>query len=342
MNLLVTGTAGFIGSAFVRLLLGQSQKGSAQAQEIYPGMGEGVKKIVSLDVLSYSGCKDNLAPIASDPRHVFVEGDICDSALVETLIRDHSIDWIVNFAAESHVDRSIKSSEPFAQTNVVGTLRLLDLATRHGLKFLQVSTDEVYGSLGERGSFTESTPLAPNSPYSASKAAADCFVRAFVETHKLHAVVTRCSNNYGPYQFPEKFLPVAITACLQGRAIPVYGSGQNVRDWLHVEDHCWGLWLAMTRGRAGEVYNIGGFGETPNLTMAQNICKAFGVSPEEGIRFVEDRKGHDWRYSIDPSKIVQELGWKPQWSLDEGLRHTIEWYKNNSEWWLPKSVSAAG
>jgi dTDP-glucose 4,6-dehydratase len=334
MNLLVTGTAGFIGSAFARMVLGKSERGPTS--EFFTGMGDGVQKLVSLDLLTYAGCKSNLDPIAKDPRHVFVQGDICDSKLVEALIKEHKIDWILNFAAESHVDRSIQSSEPFAQTNVLGTVRLLDLAKKHELKFLQVSTDEVYGTLGDEGSFTEETPLAPNSPYSASKAAADCFVRAYVETHKLHAVITRCSNNYGPYQFPEKFLPVAITACMNKKPIPVYGEGKNVRDWLHVEDHCWGIWLAMLKGKSGEVYNIGGFGETQNIVMAHKICEAFGIKPSEGIRFVEDRKGHDWRYSMNPKKIVRELGWKPAWSLDEGLKHTIEWYKKNTAWWQPK------
>jgi len=334
MNLLVTGTAGFIGSAFARMVLGKTERGATS--EFFPEMGEGVKKLVSLDLLTYAGCKDNLNPIENDPRHIFVKGDICDSSLVESLIKEHKIDWILNFAAESHVDRSIESSEPFAFTNVIGTVKLLDLAKKYNLKFLQVSTDEVYGTLGDVGSFTEETPLAPNSPYSASKTAADCFVRSYVETHKLHCVITRCSNNYGPYQFPEKFLPVAITACMNKKQIPVYGEGKNVRDWLHVEDHCYGIWLAMLKGKSGEVYNIGGFGETQNIDMAHKICEAFALKPSEGIRFVEDRKGHDWRYSMDPAKIVRDLGWQPKWSLDEGLKHTIEWYKKNRVWWEPK------
>jgi dTDP-glucose 4,6-dehydratase len=336
MNLLVTGSAGFIGSAFVRMCLGRSLRGATA--EHFQGMGQGVDKIVSLDLLTYAGCKENLDPISGDPRHLFVKGDIGDAALVERLVQEHRIDWILNFAAESHVDRSIEGSEPFAQTNVIGTLRLLQVAHKHGLRFLQVSTDEVYGTLGDEGSFTEETPIAPNSPYSASKAAADHFVRAYVETHKLHAVVTRCSNNYGPYQFPEKFLPVAITACMGGRPIPVYGTGKNVRDWLHVEDHCYGLWLALAKGKSGEVYNIGGFGETQNLDLAHQVCALFGRGPEEGIRFVEDRKGHDWRYSMDPTKITRELGWKPRWSLADGLKHTVAWYKENQAWWQPKAA----
>lgn len=340
MNLLVTGSAGFIGSAFVRMALGQSERGPTK--DFFPQMGSGVEKIISLDLLTYAGCRANLAPIDRDSRHLFVKGDICDKSLVEDLILKHKVDWIVNFAAESHVDRSIESSEPFVRTNVIGTVNLLDLAKKHKLKFLQVSTDEVYGTLGDEGSFTEETPLAPNSPYSASKTAADCFVRAYVETHKLHAVITRCSNNYGPYQFPEKFLPVAITACMNKKPIPVYGEGKNVRDWLHVEDHCYGIWLSLIKGKSGEVYNIGGFGETQNIFMAHKICAAFGISPKDGIRFVEDRKGHDWRYSMDPAKIVQELGWKPAWNLDEGIRHTIDWYLKRKDWWESKMLPPTG
>jgi len=334
MKILVTGSAGFIASAFVRQCLGQGRHPSHS--KVYPTMGEGVTKILSLDLLTYAGCRENLAAVDADTRHVFVKGDICDRALVQSLVREHGITHILNFAAESHVDRSIHGSEPFARTNVMGTVALLDVAKEHGLKFLQVSTDEVYGSLGDTGAFSEETPLAPNSPYSASKAAADCFVRAYVETHKLHAVITRCSNNYGPYQFPEKFLPVAITALMDGKQIPVYGEGKNSRDWLHVEDHNWAVWLALTLGRSGEVYNIGGYGETRNIDLAHRVLKYFGTSPEKGLRFVEDRKGHDWRYAMDPTKIAHTLGWKPAWSLDEGLADTIAWYKANEAWWRPK------
>jgi len=335
MNLLVTGSAGFIASAFVRQCLGAGRHPSHS--KIYPGMGEGVSKIVSLDLLTYAGCIDNLAPVEKNPRHVFVKGDICDRELVAKLVKEHGITHLLNFAAESHVDRSIESSEPFARTNVMGTVTLLDVAKIHGLKYLQVSTDEVYGSLGDTGAFTEETPLAPNSPYSASKTASDCFVRAYNETHKLHTVITRCSNNYGPYQFPEKFLPVAITAMMDGKQIPVYAEGKNVRDWLHVEDHNWAVWLALTQGRSGEVYNIGGFGETRNIDMAHKILKSFSVTPEKGLRFVEDRKGHDWRYAMDPTKITRELGWKPAWTLDAGLADTIAWYRANESWWRPKA-----
>lgn len=299
-------------------------------------MGNDVLKIVSLDLLTYAGCLENLAPIEGDSRHVFIKGDICDRALVTKLVNEHQITHILNFAAESHVDRSIESAEPFARTNVIGTVTLLDIAKQYGLKFLQVSTDEVYGTLGDEGAFTENTPIAPNSPYSASKAGADCFVRAYVETHKLHAVITRCSNNYGPYQFPEKFLPVAIIACMNRKPIPVYGEGKNVRDWLHVEDHNWAVWLALTKGKSGEVYNIGGFGETRNIDFAKQIISAFNISVADGIRYVEDRKGHDWRYAMDPTKISAELGWSPGWSLEAGLNDTIEWYKANAGWWKSK------
>lgn len=330
MNLLVTGSAGFIGSSFVKQCLGKGFKD-------YTEMGKGVEKIVSLDLLTYAGCLDNLLPLEDDARHIFVKGDICDPALVEKLVVDHKITHIINFAAESHVDRSIESSEPFERTNVYGSMVLLDAAKKHGIKrFLQVSTDEVYGTLGDEGSFTEDTPLAPNSPYSASKAAADFFVRAYVETHKMDCVITRCSNNYGPYQFPEKFLPVSILACMNKSGIPVYGDGKNVRDWLHVEDHCWGIWLALEKGKTGEVYNIGGFGEEENITMARKVIGAFDISENDGIRYVEDRKGHDWRYSMDPKKISADLGWKPAWTLEDGLKHTISWYQENKSWWEPK------
>ncbi|MEO5668950.1 MAG: dTDP-glucose 4,6-dehydratase [Bdellovibrionota bacterium] len=335
MKLLVTGSAGFIASAFVRQCLGKGRL--AHFANAYPGMGLGIERIVSLDLLTYAGCRDNLALVDADPRHVFVKGDICDRALVASLVKEYGITHLLNFAAESHVDRSIEGSEPFARTNVIGTVALLDAAKNFGLKYLQVSTDEVYGSLGDTGAFSEETPLAPNSPYSASKAAADCFVRAYVETHKICAVTTRCSNNYGPYQFPEKFLPVAITALMDGKQIPVYGEGKNTRDWLHVEDHNWAVWLALTKGKSGEIYNIGGYGETRNIDLAHQVLKSFGISPEKGLRYVEDRKGHDWRYAMDPTKISNELGWKPAWTLEKGLADTVTWYKENEAWWRPKA-----
>ncbi|MBS1985491.1 MAG: dTDP-glucose 4,6-dehydratase [Bdellovibrionales bacterium] len=330
MNLLVTGTAGFIGSAFVRMLLGAPRKAGLGQPVLGPG------KIVSLDLLTYAGCLDNLTPIMKHPQHVFVKGDICDRKLVESLVKEHKIDGILNFAAESHVDRSIEDSQIFATTNVQGTLNLLEIARIYGLKYLQVSTDEVYGTLGDTGSFTEETPMAPNSPYSASKAASDCFVRAYVHTHGLDAIITRCSNNYGPYQFPEKFLPLAITKLMRGEKIPVYGDGRNVRDWLHVEDHSEGIWLAYTKGKKGEVYNFGGFGERRNIEMAHLLIKKFGRTEADGLKFVEDRKGHDWRYSMDPAKVVRELGWKPRWSLEAGIDDLVDWYKTNETWWKPK------
>ncbi len=330
MNLLVTGTAGFIGSAFVRMLLGKTQTKLG-----YPTLPEN-SKIISLDALTYAASLENLAPVEKDPRHVFFKGDICDRALVEKIITDQGIDAIINFAAESHVDRSILGSDAFVKTNVTGTVVLLDLAKLKNLKFLQVSTDEVYGSLGDTGSFTEETPLAPNSPYSASKAAADCFVRSYVETHKLDAVITRCSNNYGPYQFPEKFLPLAITNLIEGKKIPVYGTGKNVRDWLHVDDHCEGIWLAFTKGRKGEVYNFGGFGEKTNIEIAHTLVKSFKKTPDTALTFVEDRKGHDWRYSMNPKKVQDELNWKPRRQLEQGISELIGWYQENTSWWKPK------
>lgn len=337
-NLLVTGSAGFIGSAFVRMLLGKSRRPSLKHPTL-EATGLGNRKIVSLDLLTYAGCLENLDPVKADPRHIFVKGDIRDTALLERLVREHGVGTIVHFAAESHVDRSIESSFEFASTNVMGTVALLDVAKKHRMSFLHVSTDEVYGTLGDTGSFTEDTPLAPNSPYSASKAGSDVFVRSYVHTHGLEAVITRCSNNYGPFQFPEKFLPVAILALLEGRQIPVYGTGKNVRDWLHVEDHCEGIWLALTQGKPGEVYNLGGYGERDNLTMARLLAGLIGRDPEQVIRFVGDRKGHDWRYSMDPKKATNELGWKPRWSLEEGMRDLVEWYKTNEAWWRPKLAS---
>ncbi len=264
-----------------------------------------------------------------------MKGDICDAKLIEKLVVDHKITGIVHFAAESHVDRSIESSEPFARTNVLGTIALLDVAKKYKLRFCHVSTDEVYGTLGDEGTFTEETPLAPNSPYSASKAASDCFVRSYVHTHGLEAVTTRCSNNYGPYQFPEKFLPVTILALIGGRKIPVYGTGKNVRDWIHVEDHAAGVWLAFAKGKSGEVYNLGGHGEKNNLFMAETLSKLVGRDPTTTIEFVTDRKGHDWRYSMDPAKAERELGWKPVWGLEEGLKDLVAWYRDNEAWWKP-------
>lgn len=334
MNILVTGSAGFIGSAFVRMLLGRSE----EPRRGHPTLADG--KIVSLDALTYAASIDNLDAIKSDPRHEFVKGDIRDDELVTRLVREHKINVIVNFAAESHVDRSIDGSRVFADTNVIGTLTLLEVARKKALKYVQVSTDEVYGTLGDTGSFTEQSPMEPNSPYSASKAAADCFVRAYVHTHKLDAIITRCSNNYGPFQFPEKFLSLAITRLIRGQKIPVYGSGKNVRDWLHVEDHSEGIWLALTKGIAGEVYNFGGYGERSNLNMARSLLKLFGQTESDALEYVEDRKGHDWRYSMDPTKAGAKLGWKPRWSLDDGLRNMVAWYQKNQSWWKTKLAAS--
>jgi dTDP-glucose 4,6-dehydratase len=328
MNFLVTGSAGFIGSSFVR----QALMGSAK-HKAWLGPSD---RIVSLDLLTYAASLENLEPIQKDSRHTFVKGDICDKNLVQSLIKEHRPNCIINFAAESHVDRSIESSEPFARTNVIGTVNLLDLARAHNLRFVQVSTDEVYGSLGATGSFVEETPLAPNSPYSASKAAADCFVRSYFETHKLECVITRCSNNYGPYQFPEKFLPLSITRLLADQKIPVYGKGNNVRDWLHVEDHCEGVYLSATKGRSGEAYNFGGFGEEQNIVMAKKLIALLAKNEAASLSFVDDRKGHDFRYSMDSKKAQKELGWAPRYSLDEGLKDLVRWYQSNRAWWEPK------
>lgn len=333
MNLLVTGSAGFIGSAFVRMLFGKTQRNEMG----YPRLDSG--KVVSLDLLTYAASLDNLAGLENEKRHVFVKGDIRDRKQVADLVREHQIDAIVNFAAESHVDRSIEGSRVFADTNVCGTLELLEVAREAKIRFLQVSTDEVYGSLGERGSFTENSPLEPNSPYSASKAAADCFVRSYVHTHNLDAVITRCSNNYGPFQFPEKFLPVAMLKLIASQKVPVYGNGKNVRDWLHVEDHCEGVYLTLTKAKAGEVYNFGGFGERSNLEMLQMLCDLFKRDFNQSLEFVTDRKGHDWRYSMDPAKARQELAWKPRWSLSEGLADMAQWYQKNEAWWRARLPS---
>jgi dTDP-glucose 4,6-dehydratase len=328
MNFLVTGSAGFIGSSFVRQALVGTPKHKA-----WLGPND---RIVSLDLLTYAASLENLAPVKKDSRHTFVKGDICDHKLVESLVKEHRPDCIINFAAESHVDRSIESSEPFARTNVMGTVNLLDLARANKIRFVQVSTDEVYGSLGPTGSFTELTPMAPNSPYSASKAAADCFVRSYFETHKLECVITRCSNNYGPYQFPEKFLPLSITRLLADQKIPVYGKGNNVRDWLHVEDHSEGVYLCAINGRPGEVYNFGGFGEEQNIVMAKKLIALLGKNEASSLSYVDDRKGHDFRYSMDSKKAQSELGWAPRYSLDEGLKDLVSWYQNNRAWWEPK------
>ncbi|MBH8599145.1 dTDP-glucose 4,6-dehydratase [Thermoactinomyces sp. CICC 10523] len=316
MKLLVTGGAGFIGSNFIRYMANR-----------YPEY-----EIINLDLLTYAGNRENLQDVETHANYRFVKGDIGDRNLVESLV-GNGVEVIVNCAAESHVDRSIKNPDIFVKTNIVGTHVLLEAARKHKVKkFLQVSTDEVYGSLGETGVFTEETGLAPNSPYSASKASADLLVRAYHETFDLPVNITRCSNNYGPYQFPEKLIPLMITHALEDQELPVYGDGLHVRDWLHVEDHCAALDRVIHRGKDGEVYNIGGNNERTNLEIVKLILKVLGKS-EELIRFVEDRLGHDRRYAIHSAKIQRELGWKPRYTLEDGLRQTIQWYLDNRDWW---------
>jgi dTDP-glucose 4,6-dehydratase len=318
MKILVTGGAGFIGSNFVRMAL----------SEEFPDFN--VDEIVVLDLLTYAGDEENLAPIATDKRYKFVKGDIRELELAKKLMGQ--TDYVVHFAAESHVDRSIEGGSEFVSTNVMGTQVLLDAARNSNLKrFLHVSTDEVYGSISE-GSWPEDHPLLPNSPYSASKAGSDLLVRAYNRTHKLDTVITRCSNNYGQYQFPEKVMPLFITNIIEGKKVPLYGNGLNVRDWLHVDDHCRGIALALTKGKSGEVYNIGGGTELTNVELTHKILAAMGVG-EDFIQPVEDRKGHDLRYSVDITKINTELGYSPQVNFDEGLEKTINWYRNNEAWW---------
>jgi dTDP-glucose 4,6-dehydratase len=296
-----------------------------------------VEQLTVLDLLTYAGDEENLKPIASDKRYKFVKGDIRDLELAKKLMQD--ADQVVHFAAESHVDRSIEGGSEFVSTNVMGTQVLLDAAKLTNIKrFVHVSTDEVYGSISE-GSWPEDHPLLPNSPYSASKAGSDLLVRAYNRTHKLDTVITRCSNNYGQYQFPEKVMPLFITNIIEGKKVPLYGNGLNVRDWLHVDDHCRGIALVLTKGRAGEVYNIGGGTELTNVELTHKILKAMGVG-EEFIQPVEDRKGHDLRYSVDISKINKELGYSPQVNFEEGLLQTINWYKNNEAWWKKHKQSA--
>ena len=325
MKLLITGGAGFIGSNFVRMAL----------TDKFPDFN--FEQLTVLDLLTYAGDEENLKPVASDKRYKFVKGDIRDLELAKKLMQE--ADQVVHFAAESHVDRSIEGGSEFVSTNVMGTQVLLDAAKSSNIKrFVHVSTDEVYGSISE-GSWPEDHPLLPNSPYSASKAGSDLLVRAYNRTHKLDTVITRCSNNYGQYQFPEKVMPLFITNIIEGKKVPLYGNGLNVRDWLHVDDHCRGIALALTKGRAGEVYNIGGGTELTNVELTHKILKAMGVG-EEFIQPVEDRKGHDLRYSVDISKINKELGYSPQVNFEEGLEQTINWYKNNEAWWKKHKQSA--
>jgi len=316
MNILVTGGAGFIGSNFVRHMV-----------ETYPSYG-----IVNYDLLTYAGNLENLKDIESHENYTFVKGDINNREFVDHLVKYHNIDVIVNFAAESHVDRSITEPDIFIKSNVLGTQALLDVAKANNLKkYVQVSTDEVYGSLGETGYFTEETPLAPNSPYSASKAGADMLVSAYHETFGMNVNITRCSNNYGPYHFPEKLIPLMVTNALEGKELPIYGDGKNVRDWLHVKDHCAAIDLVIHKGEPGEIYNVGGHNERTNNEIVHLIVEKLNA-PKELIKFVEDRLGHDRRYAIDPTKLTTELGWKAKYTFDTGIVETIQWYLDNQDW----------
>jgi len=316
MKLLVTGGAGFIGSNFIRYVL----------------QNHSDWEVTNLDKLTYAGNLQNLKDIENDPRYCFIRGDIADRELVNKLL-EQDFDVVINFAAESHVDRSILDSSPFITTNVQGTQVLLEGTREHGLGlFLQVSTDEVYGSLGALGKFTEESTLLPNSPYAASKTAADCLCRAYSQTHGLAVIITRCTNNYGPFQFPEKLIPLVITNALEGKEIPIYGDGLNVRDWIHVHDHCRALDLIIQQDKPGEIYNIGGNNEKANLELVHCILDIMG-KPRSFITFVADRLGHDRRYALEISKIERELGWRPAIPLEEGLRETVQWYINNESWW---------
>jgi dTDP-glucose 4,6-dehydratase len=326
MRLLVTGGAGFIGSNFVRRTL----------QDAYPGL-EG-SDVVVYDALTYSGNLANLEPVADSPRYSFVHGDIRDERLLDEVLP--GVDAIVHFAAESHVDRSVRDAGPFIDTNVVGTQRLLDAALRAGVgRFVHVSTDEVYGSIAE-GSWTEDHLLEPNSPYSASKAGSDLVARSFHRTHGLDVRITRCSNNYGPYHFPEKVIPLFVTNLIDGAPVPLYGDGSNVRDWLHVDDHTRGIALVLTGGRAGEIYNIGGGTELTNRELTELLLEATGRD-WSSVEHVADRKGHDLRYSVDIGKIRRELGYEPLVPFADGLRDVVEWYRTHREWWEPLKARAA-
>ena len=319
MKILVTGGCGFIGSNFIRYFL-----------KSYPN-----HSLINVDKLTYAGNLENLSDLSHSPHYHFMRGDIAEAPLMEELI-SKGVDAIVNFAAESHVDRSIEDPSAFMKTNVFGTFVLLESVRKvfpgQRIRFLHVSTDEVYGSLGETGAFTEETPLAPNSPYSASKTAADMLVRAYHRTYRLPVLITRCSNNFGPYQFPEKLIPLMISNAMEDKELPIYGDEMYIRDWIYVEDHCRALDVVLHHGREGEVYNIGGRSERPNLSVAKTILDRLG-KPHSLIRFVTDRPGHDRRYAIDFSKIEKELGWKPSISFEEGIRRTVEWYRTHPEWW---------
>ena len=328
---LVTGGAGFIGSNFVIYMLNK-----------YSDV-----KIINVDKLTYAGNLENLKSVESNPNYVFVQADICDKEAIQSLFDQYDIDYVVNFAAESHVDRSITNPEIFVQTNVLGTVNLLNIAKnawavgddqyKDGVKFMQVSTDEVYGSLGAEGFFMETTPLDPHSPYSSSKASADLFVKAYSDTYKLPVNITRCSNNYGPYQFPEKLIPLMINNTLQHKELPIYGDGMQIRDWLYVEDHCKAIDMVVRGGKLGEVYNVGGHNERPNIVIVKTILEYVkeNVDPAVGehmMKHVADRKGHDRRYGIDPEKIKRDLGWYPETTFEVGIKKTIKWYLNHKEW----------
>ncbi len=330
MNILVTGGAGFIGSNFVKYML-----------EEHPDYN-----IINLDALTYAGNLENLKDIVDDEKYTFIKADIRDREKIEEIIKEHNIDAVINFAAESHVDRSIEEPEVFLTTNVIGTQVLLDVAKKNwkinpddkyckeykdGVKFLQVSTDEVYGELGKTGMFVETMPLQPNNPYSASKASADMMVMAYHETFGIPINITRCSNNYGPYQFPEKLIPLMINNCLEDKALPVYGDGMQLRDWLHVKDHCSAIDTVLHKGLDGEVYNVGGNNEKANIEIVKLIIETLDKS-EDLIKYVKDRPGHDRRYAIDNTKITTQLGWKPCYTFEEGIKETIEWYLSNTEW----------
>lgn len=314
MRILVTGGAGFIGSCFVRHMLKK-----------HPDY-----KIINLDCLTYAGNIENLDDIKNNPNYTFVKANICDKQKVDEITAN--VDCIVNFAAESHVDRSILNPEIFIETNVLGTLNLLEAAKKHKTKrYLQVSTDEVYGSLGKDGYFYETTPLSPNSPYSASKASADMLVKAYFETYKTPVLITRCSNNYGPYQYPEKLIPFFISKLLKGEKVPLYGDGLNVRDWLYVYDHCSAIDTVLHKGNIGEVYNVGGHNEKSNIEITKIILKEMNKD-ESSIEYVQDRLGHDRRYAIDNNKITTTLGWEPSVTFEEGIKLTIDWYLDNTQW----------
>lgn len=329
-TILVTGGAGFIGSNFVKMMLKKHSD----------------YKVINIDALTYAGNLENLKDISDNKNYVFEKIDIRDAKKINTIFDKYEIDYVVNFAAESHVDRSIENPQIFLETNIIGAQNLLDAAKKHwkinpddkysfeykdGVKFLQVSTDEVYGALGKEGMFVETLPLMPNSPYSASKASADLIVRAYSETFGLPVNITRCSNNYGPYQFPEKLIPLMINNCMNDEKLPIYGDGMQVRDWLHVSDHCEAIDTVLHKGKLGEVYNVGGNNEKANLKIVKLIIETLGKT-EDLIKYVQDRPGHDRRYAIDNTKITTELGWKPQYTFEEGMKGTIQWYLDNMDW----------